>query len=267
MSALYEGCWAKLDRAQHHFDELDSRVGAWTNLHAEPPYTFGKEFNSKRNFFTFHVESVETLPVEWSLIAGDALTNFRAALDYLAHDLVGAGREPHWKGTTKPQFAIGRTRRVFRQKVRERMKGILPKHRAIIEKYQPYKARSARDRHPLALLDALVIRDKHRQLQAVGTYNAGSFGARVLTHNDFAISGVVPGSVFGRSRKLPGRFEPGAEVARAYGKKTGPSPNVEMGSYGPVSVASEDFPAWFPDALQGMGQMITMLFSEIEPTL
>ncbi len=62
-------------------------------------------------------------------------------------------------------------------------------------------------------------------------------------------------------------FEPGAEVARAYGKKTGPNPNVDMGFYGPVSIAFKNAAAWFPDALEGLGQMITMLFREIEVTL
>ena len=154
MSALYEACWHKLDRGKKHLDGLQASVGAWTNLHIKPPYTFGKEFNRKRNLFTFHVESVEALPVEWSLIAGDVLTNFRAALDYLAHDLVGAGHEPHWKGGTKPQFAIGSCKKPFRKKVRERMPGIQVRHRTIIEKYQPYKWCSARSRHPLALLEA-----------------------------------------------------------------------------------------------------------------
>jgi hypothetical protein len=115
---------------------------------------------SQRSLFTFHVESVEALPVKWSLIAGDVLTNFRAALDYLAHDLVGAGHEPHWKGGTKPQFAIGSYKEVFRKKVRVRMPAIQLRHRTSIEKYQPYKWRSARSRHPLAVLEAFVVRDK-----------------------------------------------------------------------------------------------------------
>ena len=269
MSALYEGCWHKLDRAKHHLDELDSRVGAWANLHSEPPFTFGKEFNRKRNFFSFHVESVEALPVEWSLIAGDVLTNFRAALDYLAHDLVGAGRESHLKGGTVPQFAIGRTHRVFRQKVKDRMRGIKPTHRTIIEGYQPYKWRSRRDIHPFALLDTLVVRDKHRELQPLATQNVKSFGAHVIFRNDFFISRLAEGRVFGRGRKkrLIPRFEPGAEVARVYGKKTGPDPDVEMDFYGPVTIVFKDAPALFPDALVGMGQAITKLFREIEPVL
>ena len=41
---------------------------------------------------------------------------------------------------------------------------------------------------------------------------------------------------------------------------------MDMGFYGPVSIAFKDADAWFPDALEGMGQMITMLFREIEPT-
>jgi hypothetical protein len=267
MSALYEGCWHKLDRGKKHLDELQHHVRAWSNLHPEPPYTFGKKFNSKRNLFTFHIESIEQYPVEWSLIAGDVLTNFRAALDYLAHDLVGVGSEPKWKGGTKPQFAIGSYKRVFKQKVRERMPGIQTKHRTILEGYQPYKWRSRRDIHPFALLDILVVRDKHREIQLASVHNIGSFGGHIIALNDFAPSRLVPGRIFGRGRKTVPRFEPGIEVARVYGKKTGPDPNVEMGFYGPFSIAFQDAPGWFPDALEGMGQAITKLFGEIEPTL
>jgi hypothetical protein len=101
MSALYEGCWHKLDRAKKHLDELQSGVGAWTNPHVEPPYTFGAKFDAERNCFIFRVESVKAFPAEWGLIAGDVLTNLRASLDYLAYDLVGRGTTPHRRHETR----------------------------------------------------------------------------------------------------------------------------------------------------------------------
>jgi len=155
----------------------------------------------------------------------------------------------------------------FKGQVNGGMPGISRKQRTIIEKYQPYKWSGARRRHHFALLNTFVKRDKHREIQPVATHNVGNFSAQVVAFNDFAISRVVPGRVFGRGRKLVPTFEPGAEVARVYGKKTGPNPDVIMGFYAPVAVAFKDAPAWFPDALEGMGQMITLLFSEIEPVL
>jgi hypothetical protein len=260
MSALYEGCWHKLDRAKHHLDELQDRVRAWCDFHTKPPYTFRKEFNRKRNLFTFHVVSVEKVPVEWSLITGDVLTNYRAALDYLAYET------PHRRHEVRTFFPVAKKKRDFKGQVNGGMPGILPKHRTIIQAYQPYKWRSARDRHPFALLNTFVNRDKHREIQPVFTENFHSFHARVGAVNDFAVSRVEPGRVFGRRHTLIRRFEPGAEVARVYGKKTGPNPNVVMGFYSPVSVAFENG-AWFPEALADMGQAITRLFREIEPIL
>jgi hypothetical protein len=151
--------------------------------------------------------------------------------------------------------------------VNGRMPGTLPKHRAIIEAYQPYKWGGARHRHPFALLDTFVNRDKHREVQPVLVRNLGSFRAQVLFADDFAVHRVEPGRIFRGRRNLPARFEPGAEEARVYGEKIGPNPNVEMGFYGGVAIAFEDANAWFPDALEGMRQTITKLFGEIEPLL
>jgi len=267
MSALYEGCWHKLDRAKHHFDELDNRVEAWTNLNTKPPYEFGKEFDARRDLFTFHVVSVEEMPVEWSLIAGDALTNFRAALDYLAHDLIGRGSEPHRKGKSGPQFTIGLHYKEFRNAIEKEMPGITAEHRAIIENYQPYKWDEARDRHPLALLRTLVNRDKHRKLQLAGVQQVGNnFRAGVVGFHDFTIHRVEPGRIFGKAPKMVARLKPGAEVARVFGKKTGPNPNVEMGFQSAVTVTFEGG-AWLTDTLETIGLAITKLFREIEPTL
>jgi hypothetical protein len=62
-------------------------------LRLQTTFQVREKFDVKLNRFTFHVQSVEEGPLLWSLITGDALTNFRAALDYLAQDLVGRGSE------------------------------------------------------------------------------------------------------------------------------------------------------------------------------
>jgi hypothetical protein len=91
MSALYEGCWHKLDRAKKHVETLQRDIAAWPDRQPEPPISFRKEFNPDLNCFLYFVGGIVAVPTEWSLLIGDALTNFRAALDYLAHDLVGRG--------------------------------------------------------------------------------------------------------------------------------------------------------------------------------
>jgi hypothetical protein len=136
MSALYDGCWHKLDRAKKHVDELKRDIRAWGDRQTEPIYRISKEFHAHPDHFRFTVDSVASFPTEWNLIIGDALTNFRAALDYLAHDLVGRGSKPHLKGTGTPQFVICRDSQDIKGQLNGRMPGIQAQHRAIIESYQ-----------------------------------------------------------------------------------------------------------------------------------
>ena len=268
MSALYEGCWHKLGRAKHHLDELDSRAGAWANLHDKPPIQFGRKFDAKRDLFTFHVESVEMMPVVWSLIAGDALTNFRAALDYLAHDLIGRGSASHRKGKSGPQFTIGLHCKEFGNDIVDQMPGIKAAHRTIIESYQPYTRDKRRDSHPLAMLRHLVNRDKHRELQLVTAQHIESvnFRAQVIRRHDFDIRRVEPGRVFGEPPKPVARLKPNAEVARVFGRKTGPNPDVDMSFMSMVAPAFDNGELLY-ETLEAIGVCITKLFRDIEPTL
>jgi hypothetical protein len=269
MSALYEGCWHKLDRAKKHLDELQSGVGAWTNPHVEPPYTFGAEFDAKRDCFIFRVESVKAFPVEWGLIAGDVLTNLRASLDYLAYDPVGRGATP-WRRDeprTRTFFPISMKKVDFKGHVNGGMPGVLPKHRAIVQKYQPYRWGGARHRHHPALLHNFVNRDKHREIQPIVTHNLNFRRARTGVRQGFRNRAHRAGPHLPRTPQVGHPLRTGHRSPRVYGKQIGPDPYVKMGFYGGVGIAFEDARAWFPDALEGMGQMITMLFSEIEPTL
>ena len=269
MSALYEGCWHKLGRAKFHVDELQDRVTRWRDLHGDEPYVWGKKFDAKRNRFTFYVQSVAELPVEWSLIAGDALTNLRASLDYMAYDLVGRGTTPHRRPKAKPQFPIIRKKAALKGYINGRMPGISPKQWTIIESYQPYKWGGARNRHPFAALDTLVNWDKHRELKPAVVYNIPSLGFRagvVGTPRDFAIHRVEWGRVFGKRGNVPA-FKPGTQIAHVFGERTGPDPDVEMHFQGAVAIVFQNPRVVFPGALEGIGKFITKLFFEIEPTL
>lgn len=192
------------------------------------------------------------MPVEWSLIAGDALTNFRAALDYLAHDLIGRGSAPHRKGKSGPHFAIGLHRNEVINDVVCQMPGIKAAHKS----------------HPLALLRHLVNRDKHRELQLVTAQHIErvKFRAQVIRRHDFDISRVEPGLVFEKPPKPVARLKQNAEVARVFGKRTGPNPDVDMGFMSMVAPAFEGG-EWLTDTLDAMGVCITKRFRDIGLTL
>ena len=76
MSGLYEGCWHKLDRAREHVDALKRGI-ATRDFDAYPSYGLRDEFRRDLNCLSIFFADVETPPTEWSLIIGDALTNFR----------------------------------------------------------------------------------------------------------------------------------------------------------------------------------------------
>jgi hypothetical protein len=266
MNTLYNGCWHKLDRAKKHADELKADVLAWPARYGKPPYRFRKEFKRDLNGFSYTIASIAKMPTGWSLIIGDALTNFRASLDYLAHDLVGRGTKPHLRGTSTPQFVICRNGGDFTGQANGRLPGIRAMHRAIIETYQPYWWGAVRDLHPLLMLDELVRRDKHREIQPVFSQHSHHLYAQVVKADHFIVTHMEPGGSLGGRAVLPLRFEPNAEVLRVLGQQTGPNPDVVVRFQVSFSIAFESG-AWVPNALDDIGTMIAQLFSAIEPTL
>ncbi len=266
MNVLYEGCWHKLDWAKKHVDTLKRDVRAWADLQTEPPFELGKEFYPDLNCFSVFIAGIEEMPIEWSLIIGDALTNFRAALDYLAHDLVGRGSKPQLRGKATPQFVVCRDSKDVKGQINGRMPGIRTAHRAIIKDYQPYTWQAERDRHPFALLDALVRRDKHRQIEPVFAQYLRELNVSVIESRDFAVDGVEPGSIFTAMTPTIPHFELDAELVRVFGQPTGPNPDVEMSLQGPLTIAFKNG-EWVQETLDDIGAMIAQLFTELEPVL
>lgn len=186
MSGLYEGCWHKLDRAQTHVQALKRDIGI--RLHhsdREPLYGFRQEFDPDSDCLSTFIDTVNRPTIEWSLIIGDALTNFRAALDYLAHDLVGRGSRPELKATRTPQFVICRKSVDIDRQIKGRLPGIKSSHRAVIEDFQPYQWVEWKDAHPLALLDSLVRWDKHREIEPVFSQHAHYLYVTITGARDF----------------------------------------------------------------------------------
>ena len=266
MSELYSGCWHKLDWAKRHVDEFQRSVDAWgANFHGKPPFEFRNEFDPDSNCFTLFTTDVADAPPEWSLIIGDALTNFRAALDYLAHDLVGRGSKPELRGTSTPQFVIARESKDFPGALKGRMPGIQSAHATIVEYYQPYRWLDVKELHPFFLLDHLVRWDKHRQIQPVFAQHAGSVSMGVTGNSDFRVTRTEPGLAY-KTFPLAPRLEADAELLRVFGERTGPNPDVKVQYEGAVAVTFEDG-RWARDTLDQVGAMIAQLFTEIEPAL
>lgn len=113
----------------------------------------------------------------WSIIAGDVISNVRAALDHLVWALTVAN------GNTPPPVPFGKWRRVefpverdpakWRDTAKKHLWGVRPRDQTRLKKLQPfYRRKSANiDRHWLHRLNELWNTDKHRVLNLTRAYH------------------------------------------------------------------------------------------------
>jgi hypothetical protein len=94
-------------------------------------------------------------------IIGDAIHNMRSALDYLAYELAS----PKARKSRSTQFPICMDESQFRHPDNLRkIASITGDGRDLIERLQPYNATDPPRHNPLAILNKLSNRDKHRLL-------------------------------------------------------------------------------------------------------
>ena len=159
------------------------------------------------------VRRVKKLPPTWSLLAGDAIFNFRASLDYLAWQLVQVGTQPKPEKPEMVMWPVIRKQADADATINLRLPGILPKHRALVEAFQPYQGEPGRV-NPLVVLNDLSRHDKHRKITVISA-----------KHKDYEVSGTVKHFVRERdetpSPDAPLMLEPGAELLRIFGQRTG----------------------------------------------
>jgi hypothetical protein len=120
----------------------------------------------------------EGLRIDWSesklpsstrlgIVAGEALYNLRAALDYLIFALAWLDSGSQQDNT---QFPIADSPASWTKQAKSRLKGVKVKHRAMIEKHQPFRGCEWPE-----TLRTLSNPDKHRTLTAVFSQFEGSF--------------------------------------------------------------------------------------------
>jgi hypothetical protein len=136
----------KLEWAKRHADTVKADIQRWADLPRKDltAVTIGKKFDDQKGCFVFKVMQFEPLPIRWSLVVGDALYNFRAALEYLAWHLVRAGTEPKPRYPKSVQFPISANGEDFAKSIKTRLPGVKPAHLTIVERYQPYHPRNKR---------------------------------------------------------------------------------------------------------------------------
>jgi hypothetical protein len=162
------GPYAKIGRAQEHFDTLYREIFAFAAQYPDPVYL---HLRREGAWDVLYIDPFPAFPVRLALIAGDCLNNVRMALDHLIWQLVL--REDQEPSNTH-QFPICKTAKQFRNEVK------LPAQKgakggplrgipvdgdawALIEGAQPFHSADP-EYHPLCYLPSLTNIDKHRTL-------------------------------------------------------------------------------------------------------
>jgi hypothetical protein len=155
---------AKLERAEEHFAQLEALITDFNCPERGATHTFVQEtWNTPEGDWEV-IRCKEVLrapPLEWSLIAGDAIHNVRSALDHLASALVLANGSEVSRRTQFPIYD-----HVPDQREERRMAGNLEGMAAgdiqRIRQMQPYLDLAAERSKRLLDLQRLDNYDKHR---------------------------------------------------------------------------------------------------------
>jgi hypothetical protein len=175
MPSIVPSYIAKLDRAQHHLDELKEAINAFGGSGTEAasrPYTITRSRESRRMVdrleFTRSVVNTD-IP----LIAADAIYNLRSGLDHLMTALSPAGRNPifpiFFRGVADPPVDGENDQRI---KLRERWVSdtahVAPHAVELLKRLQPPdEPTHAESPHGLRLLNQLSNKDRHTRLPLV----------------------------------------------------------------------------------------------------
>lgn len=169
MAHAFDGAWAKLERAREHIATLNEEI-----LESLKDYQGGLEVHVDEAFprYRFWVDPVQIdASTHTTLVAGDAVHNIRAALDYAVCEVSAAARSS--EPTQRNAFPIHDEEERFERSVRDvkpaersPLFGLDPNGHAwaIIEEAQPYKNPLGVKEDMLWRLSFLSNRDKHRAL-------------------------------------------------------------------------------------------------------
>lgn len=172
------GAELKLNRAREHVTSLEAEIRSFGRRHPQPVRLTLRDDPSPQ-LIPVMVEEVRHPDPVMGAIVGDALHNFRSALDYVAWELVRQGSQPE-RREDEPSAEqigfpiIGRPSRsglepeeYLARTLIHKVPGIQNVHETIVRSHQPYRRRNLAERHPLALLQKLSNVDKHREVRPV----------------------------------------------------------------------------------------------------
>jgi hypothetical protein len=180
----------KLGRARTHIGEFRTKAAMIRDGYC----LIKPEEDEERQMTVMRISITPKAPDELRLIAGDALFNMRAALDYIVTEAV-LSNPPHTPSPTN-QFPVAQDAKSFRNIEARQLAGVPDTLRAILEKFQPYHPGN----EPLTILSKLHNPDKHRSLNLTAVVADSSHLEARGGVNPFALVSDIPlcdGGIFG----------------------------------------------------------------------
>lgn len=158
---LLASSWAKFHWAEKHLASLDATLQRSFDPKTHPVSVKADiEISGDTAVAVVRVASVYLVGTDCGLALGDALQNFRAALDHLAWDLVRVGATPNPNSPHRIYFPMVRNFGEWTSRVDALLPGVPEEQRAVIRRYQPY--RRGPGPKSIRLLRNLSDHDKHR---------------------------------------------------------------------------------------------------------
>ena len=273
---MLDDAWAKLNRAKAHIDQLASALPK-TSEQGVYPVPIRREYKANLGAVVVVAESVPELPDNANLIVGDALHNFRSALDVAWWQLVikHLGAVPPDDQATSVQFPIRRTDK--NSPASSQLKWVGQQAIDIAESIQPNKrwdpdvpAEPPFIPPPFGALRHLSNLDKHRVINVTfQQFNRMTIRNPMNDEYRDCVLDTNKGPGGSGSMKLfpdGQRLKSGSEILRIFVRPTGPNPDVDIDPNMTVVVVIE--PNWHLFPLSAaIGSGIADLLRRFEPLL
>jgi hypothetical protein len=273
------GAWTKLGWANEHVQKLKARITEIRESVREA-VRLKTTFDQERGEFVLEVVEAPRLPDDLNLVAGDAISNFRSALDHLAYQIVWKATGSYWDGSQWPILDKPRTISSVVPKNPDREPSIVGTLRRIstvpdliakVHRHQPYGSVDDYGVAGINHWDAFYVRrqnfilrtlrdmsnwDKHRLLLDPYLVPAGGSPKRFRP--------VADCSDVGLSLYASVVLKPGAKLAWFYTTVTGPNPQMEV-DYDPRPEIGVGWDGEIGEVLDGIGAKVAQILSDFQP--
>ena len=162
-----EGVTAKIERAQKQLYSLDGEISRFCESQ-QRLIAHEIEKKSGKQAWVFRGETPK-VPVEYSIRMGEIAYHMRSALDHLVWQLaIANGQSP----SNHNEFPVFRNHRAYVKAAKQKLKGLHPGAKSLIESYQPFHKHGGVGSQ-LWILHCLSNIDKHRHLNIAILYSRG----------------------------------------------------------------------------------------------